>query len=68
MKQTTKKKYTWADATEFGFAPDDVCDFCKKPFAQNPIQDQDRCGRHFVFCSYDCVNNFYKKHELLQGA
>lgn len=54
--RVTKKRYTLADADEWGFSPADRCDCCGGKFYQQPIKDQSLCGLNDAFCSEPCSN------------
>lgn len=55
----TAKKYTWADATEFGYAPDERCDWCGAEFKKEPVKNQTLCGFSSVCCSRECSHKFW---------
>ena len=72
MRITPSKRYTFANATEYGFAPDERCDICLGVFYQRPITDQSRSGAYHVYCSEKCAavggQRFYGKKLRLGGT
>ena len=54
-------KYTFKDATVYGFAPDERCDVCKGEFFQQPITNQSRSGLYKIYCSERCAAVDHKR-------
>jgi hypothetical protein len=50
------KRYTFADADQFGLPPNAKCDYCGGKFKTAPIVDQSRSGFYRRYCSKSCAD------------
>jgi len=55
----TNRDYRFRDATEYGFAPDERCDWCGGEFKEQPIKNQDRTGFYSVCCSEEHLDLYW---------
>lgn len=59
----TDNKYTFGDATEYGLAPDEVCDWCGAKFTSKPICNDSSSGMISICCSHEHSRNYSENVE-----